>query len=133
MARPMVEFRCPGGLLAALLALALAGCATIPAPIASGPPPSLWIDCRGAPSDRPTVILEAGAFGTSADWDDVLDDLARTGRACAYDRAGQGASPPGPAPRDAIRIDQELAATLDRLGETRPVVLAGHSNGGVYA
>ena len=122
-------------LVLAGLAVALAGCATLqaaPPPAATATAP-LWIDCRGAPSDKPTVVLEAGAFGTSADWDDVLADLAKTGRACAYDRAGQGASPPGQPPRDAERVARELAAALDPMGETRPVVLAGHSNGGVYA
>jgi pimeloyl-ACP methyl ester carboxylesterase len=79
------------------------------------------------------VILEAGAFGTSADWDLVLDDLAAGGRACAYDRAGVGASPARFASgEDVIAIADELAALLDRLGENRPVILVGHSNGALY-
>ncbi len=133
MAHP--EFRNPLGrnLAAAALALTLAGCATATLPAPRPGDAGLFIDCRGARTDKPTVVLEAGAFGTSADWDDVLTDLARAGRVCAYDRAGQGASPPGPPPRDALAIARDLAATLDRLGETGPVILAGHSNGGVYA
>ncbi|HEY2179864.1 MAG TPA: alpha/beta hydrolase, partial [Caulobacteraceae bacterium] len=78
-------------------------------------------------------ILIAGAFGTSADWDLVLDDLARGGRACAYDRAGTGASPPAEGPRDVKAIAHELADLLDSLRETAPVILVGHSNGALYA
>ena len=95
--------------------------------------PSLFVDCRGQASDAPTVILESGAFGTSADWDLVLDDLAKGGRACAYDRAGVGASPPSPGPRDVTAIAHELGDLLDQIGETRPVILVGHSNGALYA
>lgn len=93
----------------------------------------LHVDCRGEATSAPTVILESGAFGTSADWDLVLDDLAKGGRACAYDRAGVGASPPRPGGRDVVSIARELAALLDSLGETRPVILVGHSNGALYA
>ncbi|HEY2481521.1 MAG TPA: alpha/beta hydrolase [Caulobacteraceae bacterium] len=94
--------------------------------------PQLNVDCRGAPGPAPTVILESGAFGTSADWDLVLDDLARGGRVCAYDRAGVGASPPGTDGADVVSIAQGLATLLDTLGETRPVILVGHSNGALY-
>jgi pimeloyl-ACP methyl ester carboxylesterase len=90
-------------------------------------------DCRGARSASPTVILESGAFGTSADWDLVLDDLAKGGRVCAYDRAGVGASPPRAGAEDAVAIADELAGLLDSLGETQPVILVGHSNGALYA
>jgi len=138
MVRSSVGFRIEGGrrhLAAAILALGLAACATTlpPVPAANGPPPALWVDCAGPRTERPTMVLEAGAFGTSADWGRVAADLSRSGRVCAYDRAGQGASPPGRPPRDALTIARELAATLDQQGETGPVVLAGHSNGGVYA
>src|SRR5512143_2460264 len=37
----------------------------------------------------PTVLMEAGAFGFSADWAAVQSRLAAEGiRSCAYDRAG---------------------------------------------
>ena len=93
----------------------------------------LYVDCRGEPSASPTVVLESGAFGTSADWDLVLTDLARNGRACAYDRAGVGDSPARAGQEDVTSIAEELASLLDALGETRPVILVGHSNGALYA
>ena len=97
------------------------------------PQPKLYVDCRGAPSASPTVILEAGAFGGAADWDLVLDDLAKGGRVCAYDRGGTGRSPPRAGGEDVASVARELAATLDGLGETGPVILVGHSNGALYA
>ena len=93
----------------------------------------LYVDCRGEATTAPTVILESGAFGTSADWDLVLDDLSRGGRVCAYDRAGVGDSPPRAGEEDITSIAEELASLLDALGETRPVILVGHSNGALYA
>jgi pimeloyl-ACP methyl ester carboxylesterase len=93
----------------------------------------LYVDCRGEATTAPTVILESGAFGTSADWDLVLDDLSRGGRVCAYDRAGVGDSPPRAGEEDVTSIAEELASLLDALGETRPVILVGHSNGALYA
>lgn len=122
----------PALLIGLALALAgLSGCATPGARVAGGPA-SLYVDCRGQRSAAPTVILEAGAFGASADWDLVLADLARGGRACAYDRAGLGRSPPRSGGEDAVAIAHELRALLDRIGETRPVILVGHSNGALY-
>ncbi len=102
--------------------------AVIPSPF-----PPLFVDCRGERTSSPTVILEAGAFGTSADWDFVLDDLAAGGRACAFDRAGLGRSPPRPGDKDVLTKAGELNGLLDQLGETGPVILVGHSNGALYA
>lgn len=94
--------------------------------------PRLFVDCRGAPTASPTVILEAGAFGTSADWDFVLKDLAEGGRVCAYDRAGLGRSPGKDEPKDVIARAEQLRDTLDHMGETAPLILVGHSNGAAY-
>ncbi|HEY5072212.1 MAG TPA: alpha/beta hydrolase [Caulobacteraceae bacterium] len=117
--------------IAASLACGSAWAAPTPPAPSAGPAP-LYVDCRGARSASPTVILESGAFGTSADWDLVLDDLARGGRVCAYDRGGVGRSAPRAGAKDAIAIADELAGLLDALGETSSVILVGHSNGGLY-
>ncbi len=101
--------------------------------VAHAAAPHLFVDCRGAPSSSPTVILEAGAFGTSADWQFVLGDLAVGGRVCAYDRAGLGHSPGADEPKDVIARAHQLADLLDDMGETKPVILVGHSNGAIYA
>ncbi len=118
-------------ILAAMAALPLLACAS-----GGHPPPAkaphLFVDCRGAPGLGPTVILESGAFGSSADWDLLLDDLARGGRACAYDRAGIGRSPPRTGGPGVTAIALELKDLLDRMGERRPVILVGHSNGALY-
>ncbi len=119
-------------LLLAILAAWLASLATAAGAEPLSPSPPLFADCRGARGAAPTVILEAGAFGTSADWDFVLDDLAAGGRVCAYDRSGLGASPPGSGGTGVLERAAELGALLDQLGETGPVILVGHSNGALY-
>jgi pimeloyl-ACP methyl ester carboxylesterase len=109
----------------------LTSCATA-GHVPPSPAPQLFVDCRGTPSTAPTVILESGAFGSAADWDLVLDDLAKGGRACAYDRAGIGRSPPRTGGPGVTAVALELKGLLDRLGERRPVILVGHSNGALY-
>ncbi|MEO8813575.1 MAG: alpha/beta fold hydrolase [Caulobacteraceae bacterium] len=117
-------------LLAAAVSTAVLAAPRLPT---DAEPHPLHVDCRGERTNAPTVILESGAFGTSADWDRVLPDLARAGRVCAYDRAGVGDSPPRAGGEDVVSIAHELRGLLDALGETRPVILVGHSNGALYA
>ena len=86
----------------------------------------------GPINDRPTIVLEHGAFGCASDWAVVQAKLAAMGLASiAYDRAGLGHSDPGPAPRDGRAIAADLQVLLAVLGESRPVVLVGHSMGGL--
>ena len=116
-----------------LLAAGMTGAPTLAAGLqstASGA--QLYVDCRGEKTAAPTVILESGAFGISADWDLLLEDLSKDGRVCAYDRAGLGRSPPRAGGEDVLAVTQELADLLDGMGETGPVILVGHSNGALY-
>jgi pimeloyl-ACP methyl ester carboxylesterase len=86
----------------------------------------------GGSSDRPTVVLEHGAFGCASDWAEVQARLAAKGlSSLAYDRAGLGHSEAGPKPRDGKAIVADLAALLREVDEAGPFVLAGHSMGGL--
>ncbi len=93
---------------------------------------SLRIVCEGPEGPGPTVILEAGAFGFSADWAVVQERLAAKGvRSCAYDRAGLGYSDPGPEPRDGVGVAKDLEQLLIAAAVKPPYVLVGHSMAGV--
>ncbi len=131
------------GLVVALLALAVAGAiyqaiATERAERAYPPPGemvdvggySLHINCVGQGS--PTVVLDAGSGGFSAQWVRVQREVSGTTRVCAYDRAGMGWSEMGPDPRDAKQISSELYTLLKGANIEGPYVLVGHSFGGLY-
>jgi pimeloyl-ACP methyl ester carboxylesterase len=105
--------------------------------LAATPPPGQLVDigghrlhlwCMG--TGTPTVILETGLGGSSAGWGFVQPPIARFTRVCSYDRAGMGYSDPGPSPRTARRIADELAALIDRGGIDGPLVLVAASSGG---
>src|SRR5215213_649289 len=130
-------------LIVALLALAVVGAiyqaiATERAERAYPPPGemvdvggySLHINCAGQGS--PTVVLDAGSGGMSAEWVRVQREVSDTTRVCAYDRAGMGWSEMGPEPRDARQISSELHTLLSKAGIEGPYVLVGHSFGGMY-
>jgi pimeloyl-ACP methyl ester carboxylesterase len=93
----------------------------------------LHMHCSGtAQPGSPTVILEAGGGMASPNWAWVQSTVAATTRVCAYDRAGYGWSDPGPTPRDARQVGQELHTLLERAAIAGPYVLVGHSIGGLY-
>jgi pimeloyl-ACP methyl ester carboxylesterase len=91
----------------------------------------LHLNCIG--SGSPTVILESALPAGSSVWAWIQPELAEVTRVCAYDRAGEGWSDLGPEPRDATRVANELYALLSRAGIDGPLVLVGHSFGGLYA
>jgi pimeloyl-ACP methyl ester carboxylesterase len=91
---------------------------------------SLHINCAG--QGGPTVLLDAGSGGFSAQWVRVQREVSGTTRVCAYDRAGMGWSEMGPQPRDARQITGELHTLLKGANIEGPYVLVGHSFGGLY-
>ncbi len=90
----------------------------------------LYLSCVG--SGSPTVILEPGAGGTSAQLGWITPAVARTTRVCVYDRAGRGWSETASPPQDGAQIATDLHTLLHRGGVPGPYVLAGHSFGGLY-
>ena len=90
----------------------------------------LHLTCTGRGS--PTVLLESGNGPTSSAWAWVQPEIAETTRVCSYDRAGTGRSEESPNPRDAHHIAQELHSLVEAAQIELPLVLVGHSYGGLY-
>lgn len=83
----------------------------------------------------PTLVLESGGGENASQWKSILPQLAKQTHVIAYSRAGFGKSDPNTAagtasPQASVR---ELHQLLQALGERAPVVLAGHSWGGLLA
>ena len=89
----------------------------------------LHLNCSG--SGAPPVIFDAALGGSSISWSLVQPAISKLSHTCSYDRAGFGWSDPGPMPRTAGRIADELRVLLDRADIRPPFVLVGHSFGGL--
>jgi alpha/beta hydrolase fold/WD40-like Beta Propeller Repeat len=110
-------------------------------PAASGPAPigrlvdiggrRLFLDCQGTAG--PTVVLDAGLGVTSDTWAAVQRDTRRFARICRYDRAGLGASDPGPPPRTSAATVGDLHTLLHAADVPAPYVLVGASLGDLNA
>ncbi|MEU8176450.1 alpha/beta hydrolase [Microbispora hainanensis] len=95
---------------------------------------SVNVSCSGDPEKGgPVVVLLAGAG-------DGLDKLAAFqktlsthNRVCSYDRLGEGASDKPDGPQSFSSTGKILTGVLDRVAGDGPVVLAGHSLGGLIA
>jgi pimeloyl-ACP methyl ester carboxylesterase len=86
--------------------------------------------CTGDGS--PTIVLNTGLGAGALWWGKVQPELSKTTRVCSYDRTGMGWSEPRPAPQDADQIAIQLHTLLKQAGVTGPIVLMGHSSGGLY-
>lgn len=108
---------------------------------------SMYAECRGTGS--PTVILVSGLDAAGDLWDSPLTSgrpvfpaIAERTRVCSYDRpgttraiAGGGISRSDPVPQPTTTADavSDLHALLGALRIAEPVVVVGHSYGGVVS
>jgi pimeloyl-ACP methyl ester carboxylesterase len=95
---------------------------------------SVNVSCAGdAAEGKPVVVLLHGA----GDGVDKLAALQKTlsgkNRVCSYDRLGSGASDQPDDPQTFASSGKVLTGVLDRVAGEAPVVLAGHSLGGLIA
>lgn len=82
-------------------------------------------------SGEPVVVLEAGITASSVSWARVVPRIARHARVIRYDRGGLAWSGPAGHARVASRLIFELRGLLNVIGVNRPVILVGHSYGGL--
>lgn len=78
----------------------------------------------------PLVVFEAGMSAPAAEWVHTQRQVSEHASTLSYDRAGYGGSDEATGDRSLEHLAADLAALLDALGETEPVVLVAHSWGG---
>lgn len=91
----------------------------------------LHLNCQG--SGQPLVLLESGLSGWSQDWARVQPDIARRTTVCSYDRAGYAWSDEAPVARTGLLAVEDLRTLLRNAGLQGPMVVVGHSWGGMLA
>ncbi|MGH1557806.1 alpha/beta hydrolase [Caulobacter segnis] len=92
----------------------------------------LRLVCEGPRSSRPVIWLEAGALGFAADWGGTQEALTAAGwRSCAYDRAGMGHSPRGPARATGSPSSPTSRSWSPPRGSRALYILVGHSMAGL--
>ncbi|MFE7989204.1 alpha/beta fold hydrolase [Streptomyces shenzhenensis] len=95
---------------------------------------SVNVSCSGRPAaGRPVVVLMAGGGDGLDKLADLQKTLSKKDRVCSYDRLGEGASDRPDGLQNFADSGRILTAVLDRIAGDGPVVLAGHSLGGLIA
>ncbi len=90
----------------------------------------MHLHCTGTGS--PTVVLEAGWLShSSLQWVLVQPEISKTTRVCSYDRAGMLWSESIEEEPSAIQIVDRLHKLLETASESPPVIMVGHSMGGL--
>jgi pimeloyl-ACP methyl ester carboxylesterase len=80
----------------------------------------------------PAVVIEPAFGGCAQAWRSIAQTLAQDTTVVTYDRAPYGASSPARDARTPRDVAADLHAVLRSVSVTGPLVLVGHSLGGVY-
>lgn len=123
---------------------AASGAAGAGAPAASGPAggterlrvgdATVTISCSGtARAGQPTVVLLAGMPDPLTTFASLQRSIAASARVCSYDRLGEGTSSQPSGDQQLSEIADFLGTVLEAQGIDGPVLLVGHSLGGLVA
>jgi pimeloyl-ACP methyl ester carboxylesterase len=92
----------------------------------------LYLNCEGRRRQgTPTVVMDAGLGNSSESWLGIQPKLAEFARVCIYDRAGLANSDRSIHTQTITQIVLDLHNLLSRAGISGPLVLVGHSLGGI--
>ncbi|MFI9760719.1 alpha/beta fold hydrolase [Streptomyces sp. NPDC051963] len=95
---------------------------------------SVNVSCSGDAADgTPVVVLVAGGGDGLEKMAGIQATLSKKNRVCSYDRLGEGASDQPDGPQTLKSTGEVLTAVIERAAGDGPVVLAGHSLGGLIA
>lgn len=84
-------------------------------------------------SGKQTVIILTGMACSIYDWVDIIDELSSSCRVVIYHRPGYGKSDLGTEKRTTDQTVKELNELLKELKINEPIILVGHSYGGLCA
>jgi pimeloyl-ACP methyl ester carboxylesterase len=92
----------------------------------------LYINCEGkARRVDPVVVMDSGLGNSSESWLGIQPKVAEFARVCIYDRASMGNSDPSIHTQTTTQIVLDLHNLLAGAGVSGPLVLVGHSLGGI--
>lgn len=90
--------------------------------------------CTGPENNtQPTIIIISGGGTPSYVYHLLQEDLSKTVYTCSYDIAGFGWSEPNNSPLTAKNMSDELYQLLQTAQINGPIILAGHSLGGLVS
>lgn len=81
--------------------------------------------------EKPTIVLESGYGWSLENWQSIKKKAAFLGNIFLYDRVGVGRSGNNNLPKHSVQCVTNLRRILQDAGITKPVILVGHSFGGV--
>ncbi|MFD3521761.1 alpha/beta fold hydrolase [Streptomyces sp. NPDC058653] len=95
---------------------------------------SVNVSCSGTAAEgKPVVVLLHGGGDSVEKLAEFQKSLSRQDRVCSYDRLGAGASDKPDGPQTVESTGKVLTSVIDEVAGDAPVVLAGHSLGGLIA
>ncbi|MFI9847479.1 alpha/beta fold hydrolase [Nonomuraea sp. NPDC051941] len=95
---------------------------------------SVNVSCSGDLAEgKPVVVLLHGGGDALGKMAALQKTLSAKNRVCSYDRLGAGGSDQPDGPQNFASTGKVLTGVLDRIAGDNPVVLAGHSLGGLIA
>lgn len=93
----------------------------------------IHVNITGTKTSLPPILIETGTGNWSYDWSNIQEELSKHTVVITYDRAGYGWSDP---PSNGFDIDMtinDINQILELSKIDTPVILIGHSVGGIYS
>ncbi|HDR7240159.1 TPA: alpha/beta hydrolase [Bacillus mobilis] len=84
-------------------------------------------------SSKQTVVIQTGMTCSFYDWLPIIEKLSRHFTVVSYHRPGYGKSELGNYSRTTLQVTKELHLLLQKLDIHEPIILIGHSYGGLCA